>query len=111
MPLVVKFLFPCLYGLFDSSSKAEMQRIRAEGVECRGVVAPLAVRALQTKRKWQGARAPRKSNNHRASRSVRGRGCGRGSAEAKTDMVLLDAEAGAFGELPPLVKQSFKEGR
>jgi hypothetical protein len=35
----------------------------------------------------------------------------RGSANIKIDRVLLDAEAGAYNKLPPLVKQSFKDGR
>jgi hypothetical protein len=30
--------------------------------------------------------------------------------KAKANRVLLDAEAGGFGELPPIVKQSFQEG-
>jgi hypothetical protein len=85
-------------------------RNRAEWVGCLSMVAPQAVRAPQTRRKRHGVGAPCKSNNRRASRSVRGRGHGRGSAKAKTDRILLDAEVGASGELPPLVKQSFNEG-
>jgi hypothetical protein len=44
-------------------------------------------------------------------RSGSGRGRGRGSTKVETDRVLLDIEAGASDELPPLVNQSFKEGR
>jgi hypothetical protein len=70
----VKFLFPCLYELFDFSLKAETRRNRAEGVEHRDVVAPSAVRVLQTKRKRQGDGAPCKGKNRLASRSVSGLG-------------------------------------
>jgi hypothetical protein len=108
---VLRFLCPCLYELFDFSSKAELRRGRVEGVERHGAMTSSAGWTLQTKRKRQGVRAPCKSNCCQASCSVRGKGCGQGSAKVKTARVLLDAEAGASDELPPLVKQSFKEGR
>jgi hypothetical protein len=46
MPFVVfkiSFLFPCLWGLFDFSSKAEVWQNRAKGVERRGMAAPSTV--------------------------------------------------------------------
>jgi hypothetical protein len=42
--------------------------------------------------------------------TVSGRGCGWEPVIVRANMVLLDATAGASDELPPLVKQSFKEG-
>jgi hypothetical protein len=48
----------------------------------------------QTKRKRQGTGAPHGSDCHRALLSVRGKGCGQGSAKVKTARVLLDVEAG-----------------
>jgi hypothetical protein len=82
-----------------------------EGVEHHGMVAPPVIRMSQTKRKRHGSGVSHKSNYRRASRSISGRGHRQGSAKVKTARVLLDAEAGASNKLPPLVKQSFKEGR
>jgi hypothetical protein len=86
-------LLSCLYGLFVFSSKDEAQQDECGGVECHGVM------------------APRKSNNRQASHAVRGRGHGCEPTKIKADKVLLDVKAGASDGLPPLVKQSFKEGR
>jgi hypothetical protein len=101
------WLFPCLYGLFDFSLKAEARL--AEWVDHHGMALPPPIQAPLSKKKKQDVGAPRKANNRWALCSVSGRGHGRGSAKVKTSRVLLDVEAGASDDLPPLVKQSFKE--
>jgi hypothetical protein len=78
--------------------------------EAVGMMALPPVRAQPIKRKRQGAKAPQKTSARWSSHSASVRGRGRGSATIKTNRVLLDAEAGDSDELPPLVRQSFKDG-
>jgi hypothetical protein len=52
-----------------------------------------------------------RNDSRRAPSSVRGRGRGQNSAKAKANRVLLDSEAGGSGDLLPIVKMSFQDGR
>jgi hypothetical protein len=49
--VMLRFVCPCLYELFDFSLKAEVQRNKPKGVKHHGMETPLAVQTPQTKRK------------------------------------------------------------
>jgi hypothetical protein len=92
------------------SSKAEArQPVAGEIVLISTEAPPLGRTPLSKKRRGSGA--SQKTTAHQGSRSACVRGCGRGSAKIKIDMVLLDIGEGASDEHLPAIRQSFKDGR
>jgi hypothetical protein len=97
--------------LFDFSSKAEVRRPMTERVVVVQVEAPPLAPVPPTNKGKQRAKALRRTSAERASRSAIVKGRGRRSATVVADQVLVNVEAGASGELPLLIRQSFKHGR
>jgi hypothetical protein len=97
--------------LFGFSSKAEARWPVAEGAVPVGAMAPPPVQVQLARRKRGDGIAPQKTSARWASCLASVRGHGRGSMNIKANRALLDVEAGASDELPPLVRQSFKDGR
>jgi hypothetical protein len=105
------FICTCLHVLFGFPLKAEGRRSMTRRVVPAHAEAPHLVPASSAKKGKQSVGAPRKTGVQWAPRSCSVRGRGGGSTKVIANRLLVDAEAGAFNELPLVIRQSFKDGR
>jgi hypothetical protein len=105
------YVYYGLCDLFYFPSKVGSAHGWNKGIVHRSKEASSAGQMNSNKRKGQGKGGVCRNDSRRAPSSVRGRGRGQNSAKAKANRVLLDSEVGGSGDLLPIVKMSFQDGR